>query len=370
MANNSFVTAQDIAREALPILKNNMVMAELVHRDYAAAFSKKGDTVQVKKPPVFAAVDFDGDLAGEHQDITFGSVLVTLDTISDVTVDITSKESTLNVENFMADIGEPAMIALAQKIDTKLMALYRDIPYTAGSAGTTPDALEDFANPRKVLNLNKCPVDARSLVFDPTAGAKLGILEAIIHAEKSGTTAALRQGSMGRILGFDTYESQNIITHTKGDLATTAAITGTAGAFQATIATGGNAKTAKKGDLFTIADLTGYTFTVTEDSTTLADGSGTLKFYPALPANVSGKVITVTANHTANLAFHRSAFALVTRPLAPARGAGESFTLDFDGLAIRVTFGYDVDKKTDSVSFDCLYGVKTLYPELACRLLG
>jgi len=268
------------------------------------------------------------------------------------------------------------MVALAQLIDTKVMALYKDIPYKCGAAATTPDALEDFAALRRIFATNRVPGSNRNLVFDPSAGSKFGILDAVVGADKSGSTAALREANFGRILTLDTYESQNVPTHTAGAYAALEDVTVTDGeagdtAIELTSAAGTSTDTLLAGDLLTID---GHDYVVT--ATTAAAVAGVIAavaIYPALHADydaLEDDSVTFTATHVANLGFHRNAFALCMRPLAPARGAGESYTLDFQGLSIRVTFGYSMDTKTDTVSFDCLYGVKTLYPELAVRLLG
>ena len=48
---NTFLTPDIIAREALMVLRNNAVMANLVHRDYSDEFvNGVGDTITVRKP--------------------------------------------------------------------------------------------------------------------------------------------------------------------------------------------------------------------------------------------------------------------------------------------------------------------------------
>ena len=44
MMSNVFLTPDIIAREALIVLENNLVMANLVHRDYSDEFVSVGDT--------------------------------------------------------------------------------------------------------------------------------------------------------------------------------------------------------------------------------------------------------------------------------------------------------------------------------------
>jgi len=373
--SNNFLTVNEIAKESLMRLQNNLVMASLVHKDFSDEFANKGDTVNVRKPATFVAKDFTSTI--DTQGIAEQAVGVKLDKIADVSVEVTSKQLALNVQDFGEQIVEGAMQALAQKIDADLLELYADVPYTSGTAGTTPAALSDLANAGKVLNANKVPFGNRNLVIDPEAQAKLVILDAITNADKAGTTDGLRNANLGRVLGLDTYLDQNVVNHAKGTLAAgtgktiqlDAEVDEGATTLKFKASEGDLTGTAKVGDIFTIADAEGQ-YTITEVSA-LSGGKQVVKFYPACIGGFStGKNVTFVANHTANVAFHKNAFALVNRPQALPLGGAEGYVANFDGLSIRVTMGYTMSSKINTISFDVLYGVKTLDPNLAVRVLG
>jgi len=373
---NDFLTMQEIAQQALLRLRNNLVFANLVYTDYSDEFAQKGDTIQVKKPAVFDAKDFTSTT--DAQDIEEDKVLVSLDKIADVTVDITSKQLTLNVQDFGEQVVEGAMQAIAQKIDEDLADLYKDVYNYSGDAGQTPDKLAHISAARKVLNENKVPFGSRRMVVDPEADADLLVLDAIINAEKSGTTAALREASIGRLLGFDTFMNQNIVAHTKGTLATDgtdtiqpkAAIS--AGATTATLESSGSddlTGTLVKGDIIEFEDVEG-SYVITETAT--ADNNEiAIKFSPGAAEEVATtKDVTIKDSHTGNLAFHRNAFALVNRPMALPMGGADGYVASFEGLTVRATMGYSMSSKENTMSFDILYGTKTLDPRLATRVWG
>ena len=70
---------QNIARQTLMRLHDNLVMPNLCYKDFSAAFSGLGDSVQVRKPVVLTAKDFkDGDTV-ERQNVKESSVSVKLD---------------------------------------------------------------------------------------------------------------------------------------------------------------------------------------------------------------------------------------------------------------------------------------------------
>lgn len=74
---------------------------------------------------------------------------------------------------------------------------------------------------------------------------------------------------------------------------------------------------------------------------------------------------TTTSGEPVALAFHKNAFALVTRSLALPQGAAKAAIVNYDGFGLRVVYGYDMNKKTDTISIDMLCGVKTLDKNLA-----
>lgn len=378
---NTLVLAQVVAREALAILRNNSNRMSTVFRgldlEWQQSARKPGESVYVRVPPTLAARDVATDLAGAGlvtQNVTESSVAVTMDKNKYTQVQITEKEATLSLDvQSLPALRErvllPQIVPLIDQIESDLQGLYVDIPYYTGTAGTTPSALDDIANAGAILTTNKAPLTPnRVMDLNPSAYAKMWPLMAQLRTANP-ENDALRAAYVGTVGGFDTFQSQLVPTHTKGDLAATATLTlagaGTTGA----LAIGGNAKTIKKGDLFTIADVAGQ-YVCTEDETTAADGTGELKFYPATPGAVAGKVITIVANHTANMGYTKNAFCLaMARQEAPLGGAvGAVETDPVTGMSVLVV--YDWANMANILNVSVLYGVKTLRREEAVRLLG
>lgn len=376
---NEFITIKSIARQILPRLVENLVFPNLVHKDYSEDFvTGKGATIQVRKPVILEAVDFDETSGTSAQDVKEESVDVTLDKLATVDIAFGAIQRATNVDDLNRQFLEPAAVALAQKINSDGLELYKDIPYIGGTAGTTPDGLDDLTTARKILNVQKAPVAPRYALWDPEAEAQFLQIDTFVEADKSGTTEALRNGSLGRIMGFENFMSQAVKTHTKGTLATAGTsgknilLKGAAdGDIEVELDTDDSALTGtlKKGDILTFTPATGsaQTVVVTEDATA-ASNKITVKVYPALTM-ADNAVVTITANHTANLAFHPNAFAFVTRPLVAPAGV-ESYVTSYNGITLRVVRGYDMKFKTEMLSMDVLYGYKTMYPELAVRYLG
>ena len=370
--SNRFVTIKELARLTLPKLMDNLVFPSLCYRDLEkdAQDHRLGDTIQIRKPVQLTAVDFDPSTGVTQEDIQEESVDFVLNRIATVDVGIEALEGATSVDSLERIFVEPAAQALAEKINREGLELYKDIPYYVGTAGTTPSTLAAMAAVRKKMNQQKAPVYGRVAVWDPEADAAFTTLDAIVHAEKSGSTQALREGSIGRVMGFDHYMSQGVCTHATGITAATAVKVKdavTSGAQKLNLTGTSLTGSLKKGDLMVISNKT---YTVTADSAAAATNViSDVQVYPALPALNANTDVTLIAGHTANLAFCPLAFAFATRPLAAPAGV-ESYTTTYNGISLRVVRGYDMQHKREILSMDVLYGFKTLYPELAVRVLG
>lgn len=138
MANN-FITLKTIARKALPRLMDELVFPNLIYRDYSDSFSELGDTVQVRKPVLLSASEFDETNGVNYQDIKESSVDVKLDKLATVDVAAGAIESAVSLgseEALMRDFIEPAAKALAEKINSDGLMLYKDIAACVGTVGT------------------------------------------------------------------------------------------------------------------------------------------------------------------------------------------------------------------------------------------
>jgi len=381
--SNTFLTSNEISKRALPVLSQSLVMPALANVDYSDTFAQKGDTIQVKRPAVFVADEFGSTI--NLQDINPFPVLVKMDKIADVSVEVTSKQLALNIEDFKVKVLEPAIVALAEKINADGLDVYVYVPNFVGTAGTTPDGLDDFANAAKKLNDAKAPTMNRFAVWDTASTAKFQVLDAIVAAEKSGTTEALREGAIGKVFGMNNYMTQAIKTHTAGGYTSLADVTVTAddannavdaitgfmySSFVLTSAAGTATTKLEKGDLLTVGTKQ---YTVIEQTAAAIAGVVTAKVFPKITADLSAAAVTfadVSARaHVANLAFNKNAFGFVTRPLEPMVGA-DSSVISYQGLNIRVTIQSDISTKKTIMSLDTLYGWALLYPELATRILG
>lgn len=213
---NTFITPDTVARMALATLYNDSVMLPLVWKDFSSDFSgAQGDTVTVRKPATFTAQTYNQSVGISLQNATETGVDVTLDTILDVSIPVTAKDLLLEVADFQSQIIAPAMEAISQAVDTKILSLRNDISASvtlgAYNASTNPHPLYSLIDVGRRLTTAKVPKSQRYVVVDEFVGAQWRRDELSNRADASGQNDALREAFIsGRTFGFDAYESNNI----------------------------------------------------------------------------------------------------------------------------------------------------------------
>lgn len=401
---NTLLNPTVIAKEALVLLKNNLVMGANVHRDYKNEFVKVGSTVNIRKPVRFVATK---SAILSKSNVTEYNTNVKVDTQAHVGWEFSSQELTLTIEQYSERYMQPAIAALANQVDFDLTSLYDDVNNEVGTPGTTPNSFAALGAGLQRLDELAAPNHQRKVVLDPAgywsmADALKGTFDPKM------TRDAVRKGFVGMVGNAETFMDQNIRKHTVGAHGGTPLVNGASTAGDTTIATDGwtvdTVGILKAGDVFTIAgvyevnpmsgDSTGVLkqFVALEDVDSGATtGPATIRIYPAgdsgpglqasgaykncsaLPADNAAITVLGAAStqYPQNLAFQKGAFGLVVRPLQMPDGVwGQRVTDPQSGLSIRVIKDYDIDNDKEILRMDILYGTKTLYPDLACRITG
>lgn len=415
MATNTTLTADIIAREALMHLDNNLVFAKQVYRGYENEFSKKvngyevGETISIRRPTDFT-VRTDAVMA--TQDVTEGKVALTVDQRRGVDFEFTSQDLTLKIGELGERVIKPAMIQLANSVDTYLAGLYSSVPNWVGTSTKKIGSYADFAKAPERLDELAVPADRSAILSPADHWALLGSQTALYMQDVA--KGAYRKGSLGEIGGVDTFMSQNVLTHTAGtrtDAAVDQSITSATTTYTSVKDTMtqtihmdglGTTKTVKAGDVFTIADVYAVNpvtkaplpflkqFVVVSDvsSDAVTTGDADVVVYPALIwsgafQNVAVKAGVTDINDKAvvwqsaagaqdrqNLVFHKNAFALVMVPLVKPPGAVDVSRQSYKGTNVRVIPVYDGTNDISKWRCDILFGAKAIDPRLATRING
>lgn len=368
---NTFLTPDIIARESLMLLSNNTVVSNLVHRDREQEFTgaKVGDTITIRRRASFAVDEFAGTI--NVQDINEGGVPLVLEKHYDISVGVTAKELTLELDEFSERVIAPAMISMAERVDSYVYALANQIPTAVLKAGVST-ALGDLAQVDAALLRQKVPLAGRSGMVSPTRKAEMMSIDAVVRADARGDEGtALREASMGRVMGIDWYGVQGVESHTAGTSPVTLAINNGAGYPAGTTTinideAGTGTGTLLKGDIIDIAGSGQHV--VTANFTAVAGEWTAVTIYPGLRAAVlDNAVVTKLASHEMNVVGDLRGISLAVVPLALPMESGRGATMSYNGLSIRVVVGYNQTTKSDAVSFDLLCGGKVTQPELLTR---
>lgn len=248
-----------------------------------------------------------------------------------------------------------------------------------GTAGTTPFASDHklINSVRQILVDNGTPMDGQvSMVMNTLAGTNLRNLSNLYQVNTNGNDSLLRQGVLQDISGIMLKESAGVASHTKGTLggSPTSAVAGFAvGATDITLTAAGTG-TIVAGDALSFA-ADSNVYVVKTGDTDVSDGGTVVLNAPGLrqATGAATRALSVAANYTANVAFHKSAIELALRPPAqPAGGdaAVDRMTVSDDktGLVFEVAIykGYGMQM----VDITVFYKAKVWKPEFVATLLG
>ncbi|MDP2322563.1 MAG: P22 phage major capsid protein family protein [Gammaproteobacteria bacterium] len=284
------------------------------------------EDIVIHQAPASTASDITpGQNPPDDGDQTIGNTTVTITKARSVPFRWTGEEQK-GVNNgpgyrrIQVDQIAQAFRTLTNEVEADLALQYKLFSRAYGTAGTTPFAsdVSDTAQVKKILKDNGSPQADLQLVLGTTAGAKLLSLGQLSKVNESGDTGLLRQGVFGDLHGFAVRESNAIVPVTKGTGAssTTNAAGYAVGATVITLASAGTG-TILAGDVITFAGDTNKYVVASGDADVSNGGTITLAA-PGLRVAIaaSATAITVGANYTPNMAFHRSSIILVARPPA------------------------------------------------------
>ncbi|PAP93996.1 P22 phage major capsid protein family protein [Mesorhizobium wenxiniae] len=409
--SNTTLTADIIAKEAVMILENELVMGNLVYRGYEDEFSKNingykvGETVSIRRPTDFTVRD--GKVAA-IQDVVEGKIPVTVDKQKGVDFKFSSQDLTLQIKQLSERVIKPAMIQLANQIDRDLMAEYKNIPGNVTIPSGGINSFADFALAPEYMDKTSVPQEDRYAVLSPADHwAMLGSSTALYMQDVA--KDAFRKARIGRVGNVDTYMSQNVPTHTTGDRTGTdlidlTIVDGTftwASVKDSTSITihmdgyAGATSTIKYGDTFTISDVYDVNpvtketlghlkkFVVMADAVGSGNESDVLIWPPIILSgaqktchlstgtDINDNTVTwqgvASTGYVQNLFFHKNAFALTMVPLVSPPGAIDVARRTFKGVSVRVIPYYDGTNDDSNWRLDVLYGTDTIDPRLAVR---
>lgn len=252
----------------------------------------------------------------------------------------------------------------------------KNASFAYGTAGTAPFAdgtkMGDMAQMKGILDQNSCPEIGRSIVLSPQAETSLLTNQMnLVKVNEAGSDAALRQGIILPVYGFNVRGSSQLEEHTKGagsGYVTNLSAPLNPGANLVAVETGTGAVNA--GDVVTFAgDSTKYVVNKQYDATTTSIQLNEAGLKKSLADNVA---MTIGADYTPSIALHRSAIALATRaPAVPKDGdMCERFYVTDPYCGFVYEIAMVKGQRTVQYQVSLVWGVKAVNPKFIATLLG
>ncbi len=213
-ANLANAIVKLVAADALPALMGNMVMGNLVNRDYEPVLANAGDTVNVPIPPVLVANNIAEGGTVSPQNPSLGNAQIVLNTHAEATFQIPDVTKALAFPELLRAYMQPAVIAIASKVETDLLNLYSQ--FTAnpvlGTAGTpVTEAVIDSAE-TALFSAHVPPSMSKYLVVDSSTYSAIRQIPRFSEYYSAGEAGlkALVEGNVGKMKDFFIFRSQYV----------------------------------------------------------------------------------------------------------------------------------------------------------------
>jgi hypothetical protein len=203
-----------VAVDALPALMGNLVMGNLVNRDFEPTLAQAGDTVNVPIPPTLTANNLAEGSSVVLQNPNLGNASIVLNTHAEASFQIPDVTKVLAVPDLLKLYMQPAVIALAEKIETDLLKLATQFsansPVGASGVALTEASIDSAET---ALFNAKVPASAsKYLVVDGTSYSQLRQITRFSEYSSAGDAGlrAIVDGTVGKIKDFFVFRSQFI----------------------------------------------------------------------------------------------------------------------------------------------------------------
>jgi hypothetical protein len=213
-ANLASAIVKLVAADALPALVGNLVMGNLVNRDYEPVLAQAGDTVNIPIAPTLVANNLLEGGTVTTQNPNIGNAQIVLNTHAEATFQIPDVTKVLAVPDLLQLYMQPAVVAIAQKIESDLLGLYASFTSNTpvGTAGTAiTEAAIDTAE--TALFQAKVPnSEPKYLVVDAATYSALRQIDRFSEFQTAGEAGlrALVDGTIGKLKDFFVFRYQFI----------------------------------------------------------------------------------------------------------------------------------------------------------------
>ncbi len=209
IADTSGFIPQAWALEALNVLRSQIVLAKLVTMDKDYEPGWQGKTLNIPYPGTFTAQAKTAGSPVTAQAPSGGaSVPITLsshETVDFMVEDFAAAQSNSDLLNRYV---QPAIIALAEKLETDLFGVYSSFTGTAAGTAGTDLAASVLRTVVKTMNTAKAPMQDRFLVISPKDQVALLGDTTLASFFAFSDPDAIKAGQLPNLYGLQPYMSQ------------------------------------------------------------------------------------------------------------------------------------------------------------------
>ena len=211
-ANLASAIVKLVAADALPALMSNLVMGNLVNRDYEPVLAHAGDTINVPIAPTLVANNIAEGGRFNLRIRIWATRQIVLNTHAEATFQIPDVTKCLAVPDLMKVYMQPAVVAIAEKIESDLLMLCSGFSANTpvGTAGTAVTEATIDAAETALFQAKVPATDPKYLVVDSSTYSQIRQIPRFSEFYSAGEAGlrALVEGNVGKMKDFFIFRSQ------------------------------------------------------------------------------------------------------------------------------------------------------------------
>ena len=214
-STNTFYTPEQVAKVAVALASEDSYLGALVSRNFEDDLlggGGRGKAVNLRVPSAMIARsrDIDATDAIVMDALVEKTVSVSLGAHIYDAIPLTEGDINLKLEDFSKQVLAPQVGAVVDYVEEEVAKALRAVTLDTSVRWDVANPVKTFTEIRKILRKRGVSPEGLNVVVGTDVYAALLDANAITDASQSGSTAALREGNVGKLRGFTVAESTRI----------------------------------------------------------------------------------------------------------------------------------------------------------------
>lgn len=198
-----------LATKAMEPLEATLVLGRLVNRDYDDAFAASGDSISVPIPPIMTTNNLAEGGTVQTQSGSIGNAQVRLSNHREASFKIPDITKAMNNLDLLATYMDPALIAMAEQVESDIFAMYPFFTSNAALGGATAmDEARMGAAETALFNAKVPESQPKYMVVSGTTYDTMRGIPRFSENQTSGTGATILSGKLNAtVKNINVYRS-------------------------------------------------------------------------------------------------------------------------------------------------------------------